>query len=274
MKGYSLLKGGVFYGQEKNPTEVTRTAVEPGDFALYQLPAHRRKVEESLDVISQATTHGVIGVTFSGGKDSTVVLDLVRRVVPDSPAGFFDSGAEYPWTYELAALYGVESIHPKESYLDVCRRCGYWGFENPSEPDAVADFSEIFIEEPARQFASKAGISVVALGLRKDESRHRGIYLSKMGSLHLAKYDGLWHLNPISKWNANDVWAYIAGRGLPYNKAYDRMTAVGVPRKEQRVSTLLDPAYATHGRFAVLRQVAPKLFQRYLSEFPKLLEFV
>jgi 3'-phosphoadenosine 5'-phosphosulfate sulfotransferase (PAPS reductase)/FAD synthetase len=37
-----------------------------------------------------------IYVSFSGGKDSTVLLDLVRRVFPDTPAVFCDTGLEYP----------------------------------------------------------------------------------------------------------------------------------------------------------------------------------
>lgn len=38
-------------------------------------------------------------VAFSGGKDSLVVLDLVRQVAPETPVAFFDSGLEFPETY-------------------------------------------------------------------------------------------------------------------------------------------------------------------------------
>jgi len=37
-----------------------------------------------------------IQVSYSGGKDSTVLLDLVRRVSPDTAAIFADTGLEYP----------------------------------------------------------------------------------------------------------------------------------------------------------------------------------
>ena len=37
-------------------------------------------------------------VSFSGGKDSTVVVDLARRVDPDVPVVWFDSGMEFPET--------------------------------------------------------------------------------------------------------------------------------------------------------------------------------
>ena len=39
---------------------------------------------------------GKVYVSFSGGKDSTVLLDLVRRIYPDVPAVYIDTGLEYP----------------------------------------------------------------------------------------------------------------------------------------------------------------------------------
>jgi len=35
-------------------------------------------------------------IAFSGGKDSTVLLDLVRELYPETPAVFCDTGLEYP----------------------------------------------------------------------------------------------------------------------------------------------------------------------------------
>ena len=39
---------------------------------------------------------GNVYVSFSGGKDSTVLLDLARRIYPDIQAVFVDTGLEYP----------------------------------------------------------------------------------------------------------------------------------------------------------------------------------
>src|SRR5699024_11500515 len=37
-------------------------------------------------------------VSISGGKDSLVALHLARRINPDVPVAFFDSGLEFPQT--------------------------------------------------------------------------------------------------------------------------------------------------------------------------------
>ena len=48
---------------------------------------------------------GQVYVSFSGGKDSTVLLDLVRKIYPDVPAVFADTGLEYPEIREFVKGY-------------------------------------------------------------------------------------------------------------------------------------------------------------------------
>ena len=40
--------------------------------------------------------NGEVYVSFSGGKDSTVLLDIVRKMYPDVEAVFSDTGLEFP----------------------------------------------------------------------------------------------------------------------------------------------------------------------------------
>jgi len=56
------------------------------------------KVERSLNVIScwYEAWDGKVAVSYSGGKDSSVVLHLVRSLFPDVPAVFCNTGLEYP----------------------------------------------------------------------------------------------------------------------------------------------------------------------------------
>lgn len=69
---------------------------------------------------------GQVYVSFSGGKDSTVLLDLVRKIYPDVPAVFADTGLEYPEIREFVKGYdNVVWVKPKMTFVDVLTKYGY-----------------------------------------------------------------------------------------------------------------------------------------------------
>lgn len=70
--------------------------------------------------------NGKVYVSFSGGKDSTVLLDLVRRVFPDVPAVFIDTGLEYPEIREFVKSVGnVFWLKPEMHFKKVIEKYGY-----------------------------------------------------------------------------------------------------------------------------------------------------
>ena len=69
---------------------------------------------------------GGVYVSFSGGKDSTVLLDIVRRLYPDVPAVFSDTGLEYPEIKEFVKTFpNVTIVRPKHSFKEILTKYGY-----------------------------------------------------------------------------------------------------------------------------------------------------
>lgn len=65
-------------------------------------------------------------VSFSGGKDSTVLLDLARRVASDIPALFVDTGLEYPELREFVKTKdNVTWLRPKHPFFEIIEKYGY-----------------------------------------------------------------------------------------------------------------------------------------------------
>ncbi len=65
-------------------------------------------------------------ISFSGGKDSTVLMDLVRRDFPHIPAVFVNTGLEYPEIQEFVKTFDkVEILRPTMRFDEVIRRYGY-----------------------------------------------------------------------------------------------------------------------------------------------------
>ena len=69
---------------------------------------------------------GNVYISFSGGKDSTVLLHLVRELYPDVVAAFSDTGLEFPEIRKHVKTYdNVVWIKPKETFKQVIEEYGY-----------------------------------------------------------------------------------------------------------------------------------------------------
>lgn len=65
-------------------------------------------------------------VAFSGGKDSTVLLHIVRELYPDIEAVFCNTGLEYPEIQKFAKSFNnVTVLHPKMNFKEVITKYGY-----------------------------------------------------------------------------------------------------------------------------------------------------
>jgi len=165
-------------------------------------------------------------VAYSGGKDSTVILDLIRR-----------SGVPYDAHYNLTTVDPPELVqfvkeqpevqihHPKKSMWSLI-------IANGMPPTRMARYCCSSLKERGGD-----GRNVVT-GIRWAESVRR----AKRGMFETCLKDGSKHLlHPIIDWSDGDVWAYIRERGLPYCSLYDegfkRLGCILCPlvRKRQRL---------------------------------------
>ena len=67
-------------------------------------------------------------ISFSGGKDSTVLVDIVTNLgYTDIPLVFIDTGLEYPEIREFVKTYGdrITWIKPKKNFRQVINDYGY-----------------------------------------------------------------------------------------------------------------------------------------------------
>lgn len=87
-----------------------------------------RKIQVTQTRIMEWYNHynGKVYVSFSGGKDSTVLLDLVRRIYPDVPAAFIDTGLEFPELREFVkSIPNVVWLKPAMNFRKVIEEFGY-----------------------------------------------------------------------------------------------------------------------------------------------------
>lgn len=70
--------------------------------------------------------NGKVYVSFSGGKDSTVLLHIARQCFPDIKGVFCDTGLEYPEIRAFVKTYeNIEWLKPKMNFRQVIEKYGY-----------------------------------------------------------------------------------------------------------------------------------------------------
>ncbi len=210
-------------------------------------------------------------LSFSGGKDSTVLLHLVMeearkrgRIVG---LLFVDLEAQYQYTIEHVGamvseyrdhldIYWVAlpiALQNAVSQYDPKWMCWEPGIEWVRRPPDIAitdeshfpffvrgmEFEE-FVPEFGHWYANDT-LTACFVGIRADESlnRYRTIkgQKSTFEGLQWTTWTGgsVYNVYPIYDWRTADIWRYHGRCFKPYNKIYDLMHKAGVSIHQQRL---------------------------------------
>ena len=104
----------------------TRTLAELQMLQALPLEVKIRKTQERLrEWVDYFGLDGVY-VSFSGGKDSTVLLTIARQMYPGIKAVFVDTGLEFPEIRQFVKTWdNVDWIKPKRTFKEVVEKYGY-----------------------------------------------------------------------------------------------------------------------------------------------------
>lgn len=180
------------------------------------------------NVISGSKVEETI-VSFSGGKDSQVVLDLATRALSSTHFSvvYSDTGYELPSSLELYKQTQTYYNHRFPSLkFDLTRNqqdiMYYW--EQMGAPSRMHRWCcSVMKTAPLYRFLkNRAGRDkqpkvLVFEGVRGEESTRRSEYL-RIGSS--VKHKGVINARPIFNWNNSEVYLYLLRRQLPLNRAY------------------------------------------------------
>lgn len=187
--------------------------------------------------------NGQVYVSFSGGKDSTVLLDIVRQEFPDVKAVYVDTGLEFPEIKEFVKnTNNVIKLRPEMSFLQVITEYGYpviskeialtiyyarkgsqWAidrlngnhdFGNHKKYKFLLDSDfkissfccDIMKKKPIKKFEKETGLHPIVGTMADEGGQRRSAYLKKGCN----SFEGKRPMStPLGFWTEKDIWDYI-----------------------------------------------------------------
>lgn len=187
------------------------------DATVKRIVKEYEKFKDKLDIFH---------VAYSGGKDSAVLLDLVKKALPKGSfvVIFGDTGMEFPDTYatvtetqrqceaEGIPFYIAKShLEPEESWklFGPPARVLRWCCSVHKSAPQTLKMREITGKD------NYTGLDFV--GVRRHESYARSTYeYENYGK----KQKGQHSFNPLLEWTSAEIWLYIYTHKISINKAY------------------------------------------------------
>lgn len=252
--------------------------------------------------------NGKVYISFSGGKDSTVLLDLTRRVYPDIEAIFVDTGLEYPEIREFVKTKeNITWLKPEMNFKKVIEKYGYpiiskrvsrnvsdvqrlgnncwaircfngektgfydmrrWKFLIDAPFKVSNKCCDIMKKKPLKQFGKNGKKPIIAT--MACESQQRRVDWMKKGC---NSFDGEQISKPMSFWTEQDVLRYIKQSQIPYASVYGKIIEVNKGSKKNHRLLLETTGEPRTGcmfcMFGVHLEKEPNKFQRMAITHPK-----
>ena len=192
----------------------------------------QKKVDKAIRLLRSIPQDGDIEISYSGGKDSDVILELAKMAGIPYRAIYKNTTIDPPGTIAHAREVGAEVIHPEKTFFQLISERG---FPSRFRRFCCSELKEYKICDRAIQ------------GIRRSESRKRAERYKEpeMCRVYSAKEKVKVYL-PILEWTDDDIAEFIKERNIKCHPLYykdgqfdvsKRLGCVGCPltSKKKRI---------------------------------------
>lgn len=179
------------------------------------------KESKATSLLSRISEENKVAVSFSGGRDSLVALDLAIRTGVEETV-FVDTTIDFEenleFLYEVEDYYGINinRVSADIDFFDAVERVGF-----PSR--RLRWCCDVFKFKPIADYAEENDIDGFITGIRGEESDKRKTYIDiDKNPLIPSK-----QVNPLIDWCRSHVEKYIEKYNLPENPLYQYVERLG-----------------------------------------------
>lgn len=223
----------------------------------------KAKLNKAKQIIALALESDNYCLSWSTGKDSTAMTHLARSIDSSLPILIQFDDCDWPEKMEYAERikqkhgFDYMAVEPDFSIWDAACKCSIGQDNLCAQSHSLTRDGFISVLDNAR---IELGCNGVMLGLRMAESRARKLNLCKRGHTYKLK-SGVMRCNPLSIWNANDVFAYMAINDIEINPCYFK-NRFFQPEDIRLSWALPTTGGMTHGDMEHMKMYYPRQYSR------------
>lgn len=179
----------------------------------------QKKVDRAIRLLqSIPTDKGDIEISYSGGKDSDVILELAKMAGIPYRAIYKNTTIDEPGTIAHAMKIGAEVVRPKKTFFQLVQE---YGFPSRHQRFCCSVLKEYKVCDRAIQ------------GIRRSESKKRAeIYKEpEMCRFYGSKKNHVSVFLPILEWTDQDVEEFIKERNIKCHPIYYRVGQFDVTKR-------------------------------------------
>jgi len=167
-------------------------------------------------------------VACSWGKDSLVVLHLLKQITDDFDVLWNNTSCHYPSIYnikkQLEDEWNLNVVEKKanKTFWEIKEEYGFPGIGGTDRSDRANNSCCYHVKKaPTIAGIKENGWDLYFDGLTAYESDRRWMSIKEYGLYHKHKKFGVHKCHPIGYWTVDDVWDYIEEYNIPYPDVYD-----------------------------------------------------
>lgn len=195
-----------------------RDLMRPEVKELIDLPLDK-KIEKTKEIIKETLEkYERVGLGFSGGTDSLVLLHIALPIKPDIPIVFVNTGLQFPETYKFIDkikkdwnLQHFHEVRAAENRFE--KMVERFGLKTPEFTEICCGYHKIVPLKKAIEFLKLDALMAGIRGIEHEERAQESIFSEREEPLHV-------RVHPLLFWKQEDILEYVKKFGVECNPLY------------------------------------------------------